>query len=91
MPDVVEERGGDQRVVGARGPGQGGRLQGVVELADLLVVAVVAEPLEEPDDLGHRARGRAAHGTGRPSKSPISDTGTRPPGAAAASSAALRS
>ena len=95
VADVVQQGGGDERVGRAVGGGEGGGLQRVVELGDLLVVPIEPVLLEQRDDVGDRPRcvlvglGRA-HRTGRPWKSPMSDTCTwSSPSGWAANSASL--
>src|SRR5690606_40848386 len=93
--DVVEERGGDQRVGRAVALGERRGLQRVVELADGLVVAVpgpAAVQLHDLVDAGRRldlrrGAGAPAH-AGRPWKSPMSDTPVCSPDAARCANAA---
>ena len=89
----MQERSGDERVVGAVSDSEGRGLQGVVELADRLVVGIIGPAVIEVDDrLDRRCRvhqvdrteaGRPVVGTsavpgsdhtGRPWKSPMSET-----------------
>ncbi len=86
VADVVQQARGHRCVGGAGGPGQGGRLQRVLELGDLFVVALGTPALVEREQLVDRGGG---HRTGRPWKSPINDTATRDPSPAPASSAAF--
>ncbi len=93
VADIVQERGGDECVVGAVSDGEGRGLQGVVELAERLVVGIIGPAVIEVDDRFDRGcrvhqvdrteRGRPVAGTsavpgsvhtGRPWKSPISET-----------------
>ena len=75
MADVVEQGGGDERVVGPVAHGQGGRLQRVVQLGHVLVVALGAPPLEQVEHLVDVGGG---HQTERPWKSLMSETWTLP-------------
>ena len=79
VADVVEQRGRHDGVGGAGRPGQRRGLLGVGELEDLLVVALGAVALEERQ---HLVDGRGGHVTGRPWKSPISDTAEPSPSSA---------
>ena len=80
MADVVQQRGRHELVGGVVAGREGGALEGVVDLRDVLVVAVGAEPPVEVEHLVDR--GGAGHarpsGTGRPWKSSINDTCTLP-------------
>ena len=73
MADVVQQRCCHQLVVGALGNGERGGLDRVVGLGQDLVVVLRTPPQVEVEHLVDRRR-RAGHVTGRPWKSPISDT-----------------
>ena len=71
----MQQSRGHQRVRRSRLGGERGRLQRVVELGDLLVVRIATPPLVQ----GQHVVDARRHRTGRPWKSPISETGTRSP------------
>ena len=83
MADVMQETSGDKGIGSASGPGMGCALQGVIELGDLLVVAVGSPQVEQFHDL---LDGSEVHRMIVPSKSPINEM--RPaPSASVANSA----